>query len=117
VVNEKKRMDSLIIILPALIRLLYGTGLRISEALALKVKDVNLGDDYLVVRDSKNGKERVVPISVSLSAVLKEYLKYRDLLPFKGEYFFITLSGCRCSTDRAYRWFRKILAKASISRN
>lgn len=117
VVNKKKRMDSLIIILPALIRLLYGTGLRISEALALKLKNVNVSDDYVVVKDSKNGKERMIPISASLSTVLKEYLKYRSLLPIKSEYFFITLSGCRCSTDQAYRWFRKLLEKASISRN
>jgi len=120
VVNEKKRMDSPIIILPTLIRLLYGTGLRISEALALKTSDVDLDDDYLIVRDSKNGQERMVPISASLSTVLKEYLKYRNLIPLpalKSEYFFITLSGRRCSTDSAYRWFMKILAKASISRN
>lgn len=74
-------MDTAIIILPALLRLLYGTGLRISEALSLKNKDINLDDNYLIVRDSKNGKERMIPISASLSEVFKEYVKYRNLMP------------------------------------
>lgn len=70
-------MDTALIILPALIRLLYATGLRINEALSLTEKDVNTTDHYLIVRDSKNGKERMIPISPSLSAVLKEYYQHK----------------------------------------
>ena len=89
-------MDTAIIILPALLRILYGTGLRISEALSLKNKDINLDDNYLIVRDSKNGKERMIPISTSLSEVFKEYVKYRNLMPLSvlnEDRFFITLKA------------------------
>ena len=117
---QKRVMNSIIIILPALFRLLYGTGLRISEALSLRNKDVHLDENYLVVRDCKNGKEHMIPISDSLSDVCKEYLKNRDLLPFRlseNDYFFVSLDGKVCKRDTVYRWFQKILLKANISRN
>ena len=66
---ERANMNSCLICLPALIRLLYGTGLRISEALAIRNEDVNLNENYLHVRDCKNSKERIIPISTSLSSV------------------------------------------------
>ena len=46
---------------PALFRLLYGTGLRISEALHLETEDVHLDDNYLLLRNTKNNTERMVP--------------------------------------------------------
>ncbi len=113
-------MDTAIIILPALLRLLYGTGLRIGEALSLKNKDVNLVDNYLIVRDSKNGKERMIPISTSLSEVCTEYVRYRNLMPLpklKEDRFFITLSGGGCNRDHVRKWFSKILCSAGISRD
>jgi len=113
-------MDAAIIILPALIRLLYGTGLRISEALSLKDKDVDLIDNYLIVRDSKNGKERMIPISLSLSSVLRQYVRHKKLLPLSGPVshnFFITLSGGNCNTDHVRKWFKKILWTAGISQH
>ncbi len=117
-VGKRKRMDAAIIILPALIRLLYATGLRINEALTLKDRDVNLVDHYLIVRDSKNGKERMIPISLSLSEVLKEYIKYKNLLPLSGpisDSFFTTLSGRNCNAGHMRKWFKKILWAAKIS--
>ena len=100
--------------------MLYGTGLRISEALSLRNKNVNLDDNYLVLRDCKNGKERMLPISNSLSQVCREYQKHRDLLPFslsKNDYFFVSLAGSVCKSDIIYRWFQKILWKADIPRD
>ena len=118
--SKKKIMNSVIMVLPALIRLLYGTGLRISEALALRNKDVNLDDNYLTLKDCKNGKERMIPISASLSEVCREYVTHRDLLPLQKpqtDYFFISLSGRACQRDAVHGWFQKILWKAGISRN
>jgi len=112
-------MKSIIIILPALIRLLYGTGLRISEALSLRNEDINLVDQFLIVRDSKNGTERIIPLSDSLSEVCREYLKYRDKLPLAriDNYFFVSLAGSVCKPDYIRKWFSKILREAGINRN
>ena len=94
--------------------------MRIGEALALKNKDINLDDNYFIVRDSKNGKERLIPISASLSEVLKQYVKYKNLLPIsflRTDNLFITLSGGACTVDHIRKWFKKILWEAGISCN
>ncbi len=109
-------MKSSLFSMPALIRLLYCTGLRISEALAMKIEDVNLEDKYLCVRDCKSGKERIIPISVSLVSVCREYLGYRDQLPLeekKSGYFFVRLDGRKCGLS-VNNWFKRCLKKAAI---
>ncbi len=55
-------------------RLLYGTGMRISEALQLRVKDVDFAGLAIVVRDGKGGKDRGVMLPVSLVPALREQL-------------------------------------------
>jgi len=114
---QRKMMNSMIFVLPCLIRLLYGTGLRISEAVALRNNDVNLIENFLIIKDSKNGKQRMIPISESLSVVCKDYVYHRDLLPLQksdDDYFFISLNGSACTTDAVYRRFREILKSAGI---
>ncbi|WP_397536002.1 integron integrase [Roseateles sp.] len=57
-----------------LARLLYGTGLRITEALQLRVKDVDFSQRALFVRAGKGGKDRVVMLPQALHAELHEQL-------------------------------------------
>jgi len=64
----------------ALITLLYGTGLRISEALRLKRRDIPLADSLNVL--GKGNKERAVPILPSVSEALSAYA---ELIPFSDE--------------------------------
>jgi integrase len=47
-----------------LARLLYGTGMRITEALQLRVKDLDFGQRAVFVREGKGGKDRVVMRSI-----------------------------------------------------
>lgn len=62
------RMGTSLFSMPALLRMLYGTGARISEALSIVNEDVHLDDGYIHLRKTKNGTDRIVPISESLSA-------------------------------------------------
>jgi len=115
--SGRKMMNSMIFIMPAIIRLLFGTGLRIGEALALTHNDVNLTDNFLVVRDSKNGKQRIIPISESLAAVCRDYVHHRNALPVlkvDNGFFFVSLNGSPCSSDAVYRRFRDVLKIAGI---
>jgi integrase len=109
-------MNGVLFVMPALVRLLFATGLRIGEALALKMEDINLESNFLIVRKSKNGKERVVPFTDSLSTILFQYLSYREKLPcLKGEYFFIKPNGEDCrSIGSVNYWWKKILSIAKI---
>ena len=51
-----------------IVRLLYGCGLRVSEPLELRIKDVALADSRLIIRGAKGGKDRVVALPCSLMA-------------------------------------------------
>ena len=44
--------------------LLYGAGLRLTECLRLRVKDIDFGYNQIVVRDGKGGKDRVTVLPV-----------------------------------------------------
>ena len=103
--------------IPVLIRLLYRTGIRISEALYLTCNDINLHDKYLVLRNCKNGKDRMVPLSDSLAKACEEYFMYRNQFPSirKEKWFFIKPDGSQMNQGSAYRWFRRILFFANIS--
>jgi integron integrase len=60
-----------------LIRLMYGTGMRITEALQLRVKDIDFDHRAIVVRQGKGGKDRVVSLPESLREALKQQLHAR----------------------------------------
>ncbi len=55
-------------------KLLYGSGLRISEALRLRVKDLDFDQSQVLVRDSKGNKDRVTMLPQSLQEPLREHL-------------------------------------------
>lgn len=57
-------------------KLIYGCGLRVSEPLNLRVKDVLLEDSKLVICGAKGGKDRFVAIPCSLVSELAAQLKY-----------------------------------------
>jgi len=56
-------------------QLLYGAGLRLLECLRLRVKDVDLQDLAIIVRDTKGGKERRTMLPVSVAPALREHLE------------------------------------------
>ena len=100
---------------PALFRLLYGTGLRISEALHLETEDVHLDDSYLLLRNTKNNTERMVPFSTSVEAALRQYSDYKEkIFGLKTKYFFANAGDSCWSKGTAYEQFRRILVRAQI---
>lgn len=109
-------MDSSIMCMPAIVRILYATGIRINEVLSLKDEDINTEDQYLKVKDSKNGKERIIPISKSLAKACTQYRHYRNKLPLpkRAIYFFTCLNGNKCGYASVTSWFKECLRQAAI---
>ncbi|MES2770467.1 MAG: integron integrase [Pseudomonadota bacterium] len=60
--------------------LLYGTGMRIMEALSLRVKDLEFERGEIIVRDGKGAKDRVTMLPASLAATLREHLAWVKVL-------------------------------------
>jgi len=71
--------------------LLATTGLRISEALALQRNDVT--DDGLIIRKSKFGKSRLVPIHATTRRALNNYATIRARLKSDGDDLFVVTTG------------------------
>jgi len=55
-----------------IVSLLYGCGLRVKEALRLRLKDIDFEYDNIYIYDSKSLKDRVVPLPLKIKSLLKE---------------------------------------------
>ena len=60
-----------------IIKLLYGTGMRLMEAVRLRVKDVELARKEIIIRDGKGGKDRVTMLPDSLLEAIRAQLVLR----------------------------------------
>ncbi len=110
---------SIVIIMPAILRMLYSTAMRIGEALALKNEDVDIDNQTIIIKNTKNRCQRIAPINPSLEIVLKQYISYRNQIPIKGienasSPFFVNLSGKPCSQHSVLARFIEILQNAGI---
>lgn len=100
---------------PVLIRLLYSCGLRLSEALNLKIKDVNQDLATLHIDNSKNSKTRIVAMSTSMNKVLHKYIanRYGDMACFE-RYVFEAPDGRRYSRGSVRGTILKIFKCAQL---
>jgi integrase/recombinase XerD len=102
-----------------LLLILYGTGLRISEALSLTIADVNLKESFMLVRDSKFFKTRLVPTGPRLTGHLCSYLERRRRLPCplgEDSAFVATRSGRFLMYGRVSKVFRRLRLLAGLHR-
>lgn len=93
-----------------IIGLLAATGLRPGEALALTRSDVDLQSGILLIRESKFGKSRFVPIHASTTTALASYAERRDELglPFQPDVFFVAENGLPLLASAVRRTFAKM---------
>lgn len=99
-----------------LLLLLYGAGLRISEALKLEPADVDVKERLLHVRESKFFKSRLVPIGPKLAKVLEDYEKGRPAGAGSNGRFLRATKGTPVSCATAERIFRALRLAADVKR-
>ena len=102
-------------IMPLLFRLLYGCGLRISEALNLRIQDVDLDTGVLTIIDGKFNKDRLVPMSAENTRHCCRYAKEVHLFSTDSDYFFPAPSAKAITIGNVYKNFRRFLWQARIS--
>jgi len=93
------------------VRLLYGSGLRITEAVRLRVQDVDFGFKQITVRSGKGGKDRVTTFPSTLETVLRSHihrisvLHERDLEAGRGEVYLPHLLGKKYpNAGKSFGW-------------
>lgn len=100
-----------------IIELLFSTGLRVSELVNLKVDDVNIISDYIVVK-GKGNRERIVPLGSLAKKYLKEYLLVRKktLDKFKRDdgFLFISRLGKKISRVSIWKMVKKYVILAGL---
>ncbi len=100
----------------AMLEVLYGSGLRVTELATLKVAEINLHDGFLVCR-GKGGKERIVPLGRSSCKAIRRYLdEVRPLVdPGGTEELFLSRRGRPFTRQGVWKLLRQHAAKAGLS--
>jgi integrase len=100
---------------PLLFRLLYCCGLRISEAINLRIFDIDFDNGVLSIRGSKFDKDRLVPMSGHLAEMFAKYHVLFNSNNSPADYCFRNKKGTPLTRDAVYKMYRKLLWAARIS--
>lgn len=106
--------------LRAILLLLYGAGLRVSEALALSVADVDLPNALVTVRETKFFKTRLIPVGPQLAGALTKYTRWREASHSrhdKESQFFLSKGGTEIYLQTMETTFRRLRDRVGICRS
>jgi site-specific recombinase XerD len=102
-----------------LLLLLYGTGLRIGEALRLTLADFDTDTGVLTIRETKFFKSRFVPVGNDLRGVLCRYIERQWPQRFRSETtpLLVTVKGTPIMRQTAELVFKRLREQAGVSRS
>ena len=101
------------LIMPEVFRLLFGCGFRVGEVLKLRVRDVDLNQGVITVRQGKGRKDRLVPPALPLVGRLRKYATRFENRPPDAA-FFPGPNGGPFSLRTVYTLFRRLLLQCGI---
>lgn len=104
----------------AMLEVLYGTGIRITELLDLKLSNISNEDSIIKVM-GKGSKERIIPVSDITLKYLNEYINnYRAFLTNESginDYVFLNYNGTRMTRQGFTKILKEITARAGIKKD
>lgn len=110
-----KRLGSNVpIVFPVLIRLLYSCGLRLNEALSIRICDIDFDEGVLTIYKAKFRKQRLVPMSPSMTEILYSYCIRLGIKQILESYVFIGPDKRPYSVSWCERWFSVVLDEAGV---
>ncbi len=109
--NKKGKRDR------AMLELLYATGLRVTELLQLRLKDINLEEGFLICR-GKGGKERIVPLGRHAEKSIQNYLDTARpfLIKKETDLLFATTWGGAFTRQGFWKMLKKYAQKAGLNK-
>jgi integrase len=99
---------------PIAFRILYGCGLRCSELVNLRIRDIDTERCLLTIREGKFRKDRLVPMAPSLANQCAEYIVSVNAGCGGDDFFLRSPYGRQYSVQAPYYWFRELLYHAGI---
>lgn len=103
----------------AIIEMLYGSGLRVSELTDARLSRLSFDDGCLIV-EGKGSKQRIVPVSPPAIALIKEYLPQRRQLDVKADaqdIIFLNRRGGKLSRVMVFHIIKALAEDAGIAKN
>lgn len=104
----------------AIIEVLYGCGLRVSELISLKISNIYKEDEFLRIF-GKGNKERLVPISPSVLKSISLYMNgerlHQNINPKNTDTLFINRRGNKLSRQMIFLIIKDLAEKAGIKKN
>jgi len=101
--------------LSMLLRLLYSCGLRLNEALKLKISDIDFSNGILILRETKKYKQRYVPMHHSLTEMIHKYCTRMNLLDHSDAFLFSNYHYSESvNVQQARLYFNKFKETAGI---
>lgn len=89
----------------------YGTGMRVSELINLKVSSFNFGNETVKIF-GKGSKDRIVPYGKKVDEILNQFLEFRIVfLPKESEFIFTNPKGKQISRQKVSQILKKYLSK------
>jgi integrase len=101
---------------PLILRMLYGCGLRLNEALRLRIADIDLQAGTLLIRNAKGSKDRIVPMDNSLTEIVRVFMASQRANALLDSFLFPNRKGQPCSDVNVRMWFNLTLEKAGIEK-
>lgn len=112
-----QRQSTMNVVDPVMFRLIYGCGLRLSEALRLRIGDIHLDEGCLTILGSKNGKDRQTPFVESIGTRIKSYIRDHRRGASPGDVLFANRMGMAFSKSATELRFRDYVYMAGIPRS
>jgi integrase/recombinase XerD len=103
----------------AMMEIMYGAGLRVSELIQLKLQDVNLNANFVRVM-GKGSKERVIPIGSYARAVTENWIlagRPQLLKQISSSYLFVARAGKPMTRQAYWKIVKKYALAANVGRN
>ncbi|MEA5111023.1 Tyrosine recombinase XerD [bioreactor metagenome] len=104
----------------AIVEVLYGCGLRVSELINLRIADLHYEEYYLTVT-GKGDKQRIVPLGNAASSQLSRYIRevriHQNIKKGQEQYIFLNKSGSRLTRAMIFHIIKKLAGVAGIKKS
>ena len=103
----------------AMLEILYGSGVRVSELVGMRISDINLTERFVKIM-GKGSKERLVPLSEAAVGAIKNWMIARNVIEIKHrqeDFLFLNRRGSRMSREMVFMIIKKLAEKAGIVKN
>lgn len=109
-----KAFDNAINSVTISLKILMSTGMRLGEALNLKLNNINFDENYFLILEAKNNNQRIVPFSNTLREEIKKYIIKSSFIIGKDDFLLQSKQNTRLTKSIIRNYYYKALFSVGI---